>query len=605
MSTKVKRVFDLLPYNAEQYPREDMVAFRYDEKWKPFSVSEFAETADNISYGLLASGISRDDKIGIMSANRPEWNFVDFGVMQIGAVTVPLYPTLSEADIEFILGDAGPKIVFVATAELMKKVSGVCKAKNISVELYSFDKIDGEKHWSEITGKGRDNRQEEQLRKIKGDIGAEDLLTLIYTSGTTGRPKGVMLTHANLVSNFTDSSVMIEPGFERALSFLPLSHIFERMVVYMYFYSGISVYYARSMDTIVDDIRDVKPHGFSTVPRLLEKVYDRIVDKGKSLTGIKKKLFFWALNLGLRYERDGKNGVLYELKLGIASKLIFSKWREALGGNIVTIVSGGAALQERLARVFWAAGIPVIEGYGLTETSPVIAVNGVKKGMTKFGTVGKLIKNVEVKIAADGELLVKGPNVMMGYYKNQKATDEVMKDGYFATGDIAEYKNGFLKITDRKKEVFKTAGGKYIAPQILENRFKESSLIEQVMVIGENQRFPAALIVPNFEELKKWAAKQGISDDTPEKLVKNNDVLKKFVEEVDKYNAGFGHWEQVKKIGLLPGEWSIDGGELTPKLSVKRKVVLEKSAKIIEKIYAQNDNGEQTQHHHTEAVTID
>lgn len=603
MSEQVTRVFDLLNLNTKNYPRKDMAAYRYGEEWKLFSTDDFTDTVNHVSYGLLKLGVKKDDKIGIMSANRPEWNFIDFGAMQMGATVVPLYPTLSEADIDFILGDAGIKIVFAANNDLYKKLDTVRKEKNIDVELYTFDTEKGIKNWREVADLGHENEQPEELEKLRNAITPDDLLTLIYTSGTTGRPKGVMLSHSNLVSNFTDSSVMIEPGFERALSFLPLSHIFERMVVYMYFYKGISVYYARSMETIVEDIKDVKPHGFSTVPRLLEKVYDRIVAKGKELTGIKRKLFFWALDLGLKFETDGKNGWLYGLKMKIAGKLIFSKWREALGGNIISIVSGGAALQERLARVFWAAGIPVIEGYGLTETSPVIAVNGVKKGKTRFGTVGKLIKHVEVKIAPDGELLVKGPNVMKGYYKNEKATQDVIKDGWFCTGDIAEYKDGFLKITDRKKEVFKTAGGKYVAPQVLENRFKESTLIEQIMVIGENQRFPAALIVPSFDELKKWADKNSIKTGSNKDLIKDNAVLQKYTEEIDRYNASFGHWEQVKKIALLPEEWSIDGGELTPKLSLKRKVIMEKYNNLVEKIYEQTD-ASSSQHTKTEAIKI-
>ncbi|MBE7178590.1 MAG: long-chain fatty acid--CoA ligase [Mucilaginibacter polytrichastri] len=603
MPYPISRVFELLDINQKQYQRKDMVAYRYKKDWTHFSTDEFIETVNDLSYGLLHLGIKKGDKIGIMSPNRPEWNFVDFAAMQIGAAAVPFYPTLSEADIDFILEDSEAKMIFVSSKDLYEKLDKARKQKKAAVELFIFDDEKDIRSWKEMMKAGKENRQPDVMKEIRDSIKSEDLLTLIYTSGTTGRPKGVMLSHGNLVSNFVDSSVMIEPGFERALSFLPLSHIFERMVVYMYFFRGISVYYAKNMDTIVDDIRDVKPHGFATVPRLLEKVYDRIVAKGKELTGVKRKLFFWALDLGLKYELDGKNGWWYEFKLKIVGKLIFSKWREALGGNIISIVSGGAALQQRLARVFWAAGIPVIEGYGLTETSPVIAVNGVKKGATKFGTVGKLIKNVEVKIAEDGELLVKGPNIMQGYYKNDKATAEVMKDGFFATGDIAEYKNGFLKITDRKKEVFKTAGGKYVAPQILENRFKESTLIEQIMVIGENQRFPAALVVPAFDELKKWCAKNGIKASTPEKIIREDAVLEKFTTEIDQYNKSFGHWEQVKKIVLLPKEWSIDGGELTPKLSLKRKVILEKYDDLVKKIYEQTDSPP-SQHTKPEAIKI-
>ncbi|HEY1025790.1 MAG TPA: long-chain fatty acid--CoA ligase, partial [Sphingobacteriaceae bacterium] len=419
------------------------------------------------------------------------------------------------------------------------------------------------------------------------NVSADDLLTLIYTSGTTGTPKGVILTHENLLANVKASAVLYPRHFTRALSFLPLCHIFERMVVYMYFYLGISVYYAESLDTIVADINDVKPHGFTTVPRLLEKVYDRIVAKGTALTGIKRKLFFWALDLGLRYELYGKNGVWYEMQLFLANKLIFKKWREALGGNIVAIVSGGAALQPRLAKVFWAAKIPVMEGYGLTETSPVIAVNGLEAGQIMFGTVGKPLSNVEVRIAEDGEVLCKGPSVMKGYYRRPDLTADVIDaDGFFHTGDIGVLTpDGFLRITDRKKEIFKTAGGKYIAPQMLENKFKESTLIEQVLVVGENRKFPSALIVPAFPALEEWCRAEGLSFTSRDEMVRSPRVIGMYENEIDRFNQEFGKWEQVKKIVLLSKEWTIDGGEMTPKLSLKRKVILERNQSLIDNIY--------------------
>jgi long-chain acyl-CoA synthetase len=580
----ITRIFDLLPYNKNHFNKEDIVASKVEGKWKPYTAEEFITAVDNLSRGLIASGIKKDDKVALMCSNRPEWNICDFGIAQTGAVSVPMYPTLAENDIKFILKDAGIKIIFTAEKVIYDKLKNIIEGSDIVV--YTFEKIRGAKHWLELIEAGEKNAAID-LEDYKSKVLPEDLLTLIYTSGTTGTPKGVMLTHNNVLSNVLASSVLYPKGFEKALSFLPISHIFERMVIYMYFYLGISLYYAQSMDTIVADIQEVKPHGFTTVPRLLEKVYDRIVAKGTEQKGIKHKLFFWALNLGLRYELNGKNGWWYELQLFIANKLIFNKWREALGGNILALVSGGAALQPRLARVFWAAQMPTLEGYGLTETSPVITVNGLGKDEAAFGTIGKPIKHVKIKIAKDGEILCKGPNVMKGYYNRPDLTKEVIdKDGYFHTGDIGEITaEGFLRITDRKKEVFKTAGGKYVAPQVLENKFKESKYIEQIMVIGENQRFPAALIVPAFEVLKEWAKRKGISYKSIDDLIVNPLVVQKYQEEIDVFNKDFGHWEQVKKVALLPHEWSIEGGELTPKLSFRRKVILEKNKALVDLIY--------------------
>jgi len=582
----VTRIFDLLPYNQEKFPKDDMVAGKADGKWITYSTAKFIAAADALSRGLIASGIVKGDKVAIMAPNSPEWNICDFGIMQTGAVSVPMYPTLSDNDIRFILKDAVIKIVFVSDKSLSDKLEKLKTESVPGLKIYTFEKLSGVSHWQELISLGEQNTRI-NLDDSRNKIGPDDLLTLIYTSGTTGTPKGVMLTHNNLVSNVNASSKMYPEGYIRALSFLPLSHIFERMVIYMYFYLGVSVYYAESMDTIAADIRDVKPNGFTTVPRLLEKVYDRIVTKGSELKGIKYKLFFWALNLGLKYELDGKNGWWYELQLSIANKLIFKKWREALGGNIILIVSGGAALQPRLARVFWAAKMPVLEGYGLTETSPVISVNGYRKGEMEFATVGRPIEDVEVKIAEDGEILCKGPNLMKGYYNSPDLTSEVIdSSGFFHTGDIGELTaNGFLRITDRKKEVFKTAGGKYVAPQTLENKYKESQYIEQIMVIGENRRFPAALIVPAFEPLKEWCRRKDISWTSREEIIKNPQVIEKYQSEIDRFNKDFGHWEQVKKFALLPKEWSIEGGELTPKLSFRRKVILEKNKEVIERIY--------------------
>jgi long-chain acyl-CoA synthetase len=582
----ITRVFDLLPYNLKNFPKADMLAYKQSGTWSKYATASVTDIINDVSYGLIALGVKKDDKIAIMSPNRPEWNFCDFGIMQIGATQVPMYPTLSDADIEYIVKDAGIKIIFVADKDIYHKISEVKKKTGLSLEIYSYEAIEGAKHWHEVVELGKNNRQP-NLDEYRDKVQADDLLTLIYTSGTTGTPKGVMLTHANLVSNVLESSKLYPPEITRALSFLPMCHIFERMVIYMYLYLGISIYYAQSMDTIVADMNDVKPHCFTTVPRLLEKVYDKIVAKGSELTGAKKKIFDWALALGLRYEMNGRNGLLYELKLKIARKLVFSKWKAALGGEVIAIVSGGAALQPRLARVFWAAEIKVLEGYGLTETSPVIAVNGPGPGEARFGSVGPVIKGVSVKIATDGEIMVKGPNVMKGYYNRPDATAEAIdKDGYFHTGDIGVFlDNKYLCITDRKKEIFKTAGGKYIAPQTLENKFKESRFIEQIIVIGENQRFPAALIIPAFDAVKEWCARKGLEYTTREEMVKNRRVIDKIQHELDRYNEGFGHWEQVKKFVLIADEWSIATGEMTPKLSLKRKVILKKYEKLVEEIY--------------------
>lgn len=583
---EITRVFDLLEHSLEKHRKDDMVAAKQNGIWNKYSTEKFVAQVNSVSQGLIASGIIKDNKVAIMSANRPEWNICDFAIMQIGATQVPMYPTLAENDIKFILRDADVKIVFVSESALYEKLNNVRKTEGIDFKIFSFDKIEGVPNWQELIEIG-ERAEPVNLQVYRDRILPEDLLTLIYTSGTTGTPKGVMLTHSNLVSNVISSSVLYPKDFKRALSFLPLSHVFERMVLYMYFYLGISVYYAQSMDTIAADLIEVKPHGFTTVPRLLEKVYDRIVAKGSELTGIKKTLFFWALNLGLRYELNGANGLWYEIQLKLANKLIFNKWRDALGGNIMAVVSGGAALQPRLARVFWAAGMPVLEGYGLTETSPVIAVNGLDKGAAKFTTVGKAIKDVEIKIAEDGEILCKGPNVMKGYYNRPDLSDEVIdKDGFFHTGDIGELVDGqYLRITDRKKEIFKTAGGKYIAPQIIENKFKESPYIEQMIVIGENERFPSALILPNFPALAAWCSRSGIPFSTNADMIKDQRIIDKIQSVVDHFNKDFGHWEQVKKFELLSEDWSIDGGELTPKLSLRRKVILQKYKDQVEKIY--------------------
>jgi len=582
-----KRLFDLISNYQKDFAKDIMVAGRSKDGWKTYSSNEFVEIVDYISKGLLAKGIQKGDRIALMSGNRPEWNFIDFACNQLGVATVPLYPTLSNQDLIYILNDAGAKLLFVSNEELAKKADLALKENNQELEVFTFDDIQDRKNYLEVLGLGKQNDQD--LQPFRDAVQPDDLLTLIYTSGTTGKPKGVYLSHNNIISNVEACNHLVTDEYKKALSFLPLCHIFERMVVYLYLSKGVQIYYAENLDNIVVDINDVKPDLFTTVPRVLEKVYDKVVEKGKNLTGIKKSLFFWALNLGLRYQEPKKNSGFYNFQLGIARKLIFSKWKDALGGNIKLIISGGAALQERLARVFWAAGIKVLEGYGLTETSPVIAVNSWKEEDVKFGTVGRVLDNLDVKIAQDGEILVKGPSVTSGYYHNDEATKEAFtEDGYLHTGDIGELTpDGFLRITDRKKEMFKTAGGKYVAPQVLENKLMESTLIAQVMVIGENQRFPAALIVPAYEELEKYANHKGISYSSKEDLIKNSDILTKYEQIISQSMANFGHWEQVKKFKLLPKEWTIDAGELTPKLSLKRKVILQKNEEVINSIYSE------------------
>ena len=502
----ITRVFDLLPNCVLPVNKDDAFANKVHGEWKKYSAIELIETVNKVSLGLMKLGVKKDDKIAIISPNRPEWNFIELGVQQLGAISVPMYPTITIEDYRYIFNDAEVKFIFVAGKDLLAKVNEATQTLQGIQGIYTFDKVNGAKNWTEVTdlASGEDVAQ---LEPFKAAVEPDDLLTLIYTSGTTGQPKGVMLTHGNIIANIEGiveaKSLPLLPE-ERALSFLPLCHIYERIDVYVYMYYGVSIYYAESMETIADNLREVKPHVFATVPRLLEKVYDKIVAKGYELTGIKKQLFFWALNLGLKYDPMKPMGWWFDTQLNIARKLIFSKWKEALGGNIKLIASGSAALQPRLSRVFWAAGIPIAEGYGLTETSPVISSSLLSD--FRVGCVGTVLPNVQLKIAEDGEICVKGPSIMKGYYKKPEATAEAIdSEGWFHTGDIGELSEGkYLKITDRKKEIFKTSGGKYVAPQLVENKLKESMLIEQAIVVGEGQKFPSALLIPDFNALKEW-----------------------------------------------------------------------------------------------------
>jgi long-chain acyl-CoA synthetase len=584
----VRRSFDILANQLEKFPKPDALAGKINGQYVPLSSQQVQDQVDLVSLGLLRLGLKRSDKVAIISMNRPEWLLADFGIAQIGATSVPMYPSITVEDYKYIFTDADVKAVFVADAKLYQKVREATAGLSLPPEnIFSFDKVDGARQFDELLALGKQGNTAE-LEPLKAAVQPDDLLTLIYTSGTTGNPKGVMLSHDNLLSNCRNSARYVPVGAaDKALSFLPLCHIFERMVTYLYMIHGVSIYYAESMESIADNLREVHPSIFTTVPRLLEKVYDKIVAKGHEQTGIKHKLFFWALNLGLKYDTQKDLGFVYNTELALANKLIFNKWREALGGNLRCIVSGGGALQPRLARVFWAAQIRVMEGYGLTETSPVIAVNGYEAENNMIGAVGPLIDNMEVKIAPDGEILTKSASVMKGYYNKPELTAEAIdQDGWFHTGDIGEFVNGrFLKITDRKKEMFKTSGGKYIAPQVLENKMKEDPLIEQMMVVGADQKFPGALIIPAFDELKAWAAKNGVAAKANAELVKDEKVQHLYHDLVLKYNKGFAQWEQVKKFVLLPEQWTVETGEMTPTMKVKRKVISENNKAVIEGLY--------------------
>ena len=585
----LRRLFDVPYYQMENFPQEVMFSTKINGKWESVSTEDFLKKANLVSRGLLALGIKPGDKVGLVSSNRVEWNIMDIGIQQIGAIGVPIYPNISTKDYKYIFGDASIKLCVTGDEELYNKINGIKSDLPTLEKLYSFDEVDGAPNWTEII-QSADKIDQSEVEKLKEPIKNEDLATMIYTSGTTGNPKGVMLSHNNILSNVLACEPRIPADSNSSsLSFLPVCHVYERMIHYLYMKVGCSIHFAESMDTIGDNIREVQPEIFTAVPRLIEKVYEKIMAKGDDLSGIKKSLFFWAVKIGNQYELEGKSG-WYKFKLKIARKLIFSKWQEALGGNVKAIASGAAALQPRLARIFMAAEIPILEGYGLTETSPVISVNCLKNGV-KFGSVGTTIEGVEVKIAEDGEILVKGPNVMIGYYNQPEKTKEVLEDdGWFHTGDIGEIVDKkFLKITDRKKEIFKTSGGKYIIPQVMENKFKESRFIEQIMVIGEGEKHPAALIVPSYDYMREWAKRKNVSlkDETNKTLIENEAIINRVQKELDQYNSLFGSYEQIKKFELLPEEMSVEGGELTPTLKLKRKVIMDIHADRVKKIYGE------------------
>lgn len=581
------RLFDFPRYQLENNALPNSLANKINGEWQEISTQEYVDMADKIARAVIDMGIEPGDKIALISAtNRWEWNVMDIGILQAGAIDVPVYPTISEKDFEYIFNHAEVRLCFVSDKELYEKVKTIKDNVPTLEEVFVFEEVENAPRWTEVLERGEETTHQKELERRMEQTTPEDLATLIYTSGTTGTPKGVMLSHRNLTSNVLDSNTRI-PTVDgaRALSFLPVCHVYERMLIYLYCYNSIPIYFAESIDMVGENLREIKPEIFSAVPRLLEKMYDKIMSKGEELEGLKRNLFFWAVELGEEYELAGKSP-WYKIRLAIARKLIFKKWLEALGGNVRAIVSGSAALNPRLIRIFMAAGFNIQEGYGLTETSPVIAVNGPTHEGKGIGTVGNAIPNVEVKIADDGEILCKGPNVMMGYYKNEEATSEVLeKDGWFHTGDIGKIQNGMLKITDRKKEIFKTSGGKYIAPQLMETHFKESRFIEQVMVIGDGEKHPAALIQPDFEFLKHYCEHKGISYNTSKEVVLNQTIIARIGKEVEKKNKAFGKWEQIKKFELCSEPWTIAGEELTPTLKLRRRVVLRKYAYLYEKIY--------------------
>jgi long-chain acyl-CoA synthetase len=582
------RLFDILENQVKNKPLKRALNTKYNGVWESTSSEEFLEKSNQISRGLLQLGVKKGDKVAIISSNnRTEWCIVDIGVLQIGAIDVPIYPTITAEDYSYIINHSESKYCFVSDVVVYEKIKSIQNECPNLKEIYCFDTIKGCKHWSAVLELGKDAAHQSKVLAIKESVHPQDLATIIYTSGTTGTPKGVMLSHNNIVSNViaAQKRLPLDNGKAVALSFLPLCHIYERMLMYLYQLSATEVHFAESLETIGENLNEVNPDVMTAVPRLLEKLYDKIYGKGQTLTGIKKKLFNWAVNVGLAYEPYGKNGVGYSIKLIIARALIFKKWKSALGGNLKLIASGSAALQPRLARVFTAAGLTVVEGYGLTETSPVISVNDMRDGKFRVGSVGQVVENVKVKIADDGEILCKGPNIMMGYYKNQKLTDEVIKDGYFHTGDIGHIDDdGFLKITDRKKEMFKTSGGKYVAPQVIENIVKQSTLIDQVMVVGESQKYPAALIQLNFDAVNEWLGQTAPLNYT--EMVANEKVLIKIKKDVDQANENFAQWEKIKKFKLTPEIWSVDSGHLTPTMKLKRKIIKSKYQDLLEEIYS-------------------
>ncbi|SDW76118.1 long-chain acyl-CoA synthetase [Lutibacter oricola] len=593
MTKKITRLFDFAYNQLDNKPIPKCFNTKTDGKWVPTSTQKYVEQANTISRALLKLGVKPKDKIAVVTTtNRVEWCILDVAILQIGAVNVPLYPTISSSDYQYIINHSDAVLCFVSDKDLFKKVNKIKDETQLN-DIYSFDKVEKASSWESLLELGKDTSNQNEVDLLKEKVNENDLATIIYTSGTTGTPKGVMLSHKNIVDNtkISAKALDLEPGTYRVVSYLPVCHIYERFALYYYQYIGYEIYFAESIEQLGDNLKEVKPHFIPVVPRLLEKIYDKIIDKASNLSSIKKALFFWALELAKQYKPYNENGWWYHFKLNIANKIIFTKWREALGGNIKFLVSGSAPLQPLLTRVFTAAQIPVFEGYGMTETSPGISVNDFRNKGFKVGTVGKALESITIKIAEDGEILVKGSSVMQGYYKNNELTAKTIINGWLHTGDIGNLdEEGFLTITDRKKEMFKTSGGKYIAPAHLEGTLKESRFIEQAMVIGEGEKMPAAIIQPHFEFLDEWAKRKGVSFKDHEELVKNKKVIKRLQKEVSKANKTFGKWEQVKLFELTPDVWTIENGLLTPTMKMKRKLVKEKYNHLYQKIYQNINN---------------
>ncbi len=587
---EVTRIFDLLDRYAELCPgKTDAIAGKDGGNWMTFSTEQFIENSENISYGLMKLGVQKGDTIASITHNRPEWSYLDMGIQMIGAIHIPIYPTISDADYEYILKHAEVKYIFVAGEEMFRRIKHIIPNLPELKAIYTFKNLFGIQHLNELIELGRKNPQADKLKEIKANISSDDIVTIIYTSGTTGTPKGVMLSHSNIVSNF--KAVAHIPPFgppHRAMSFLPLCHIYERMINYMYIYNGLSVYYLSNMGQIVDFLKEVNPEIMCVVPRLLEKMYDKILAKGRTLKGIKRMIFFWANKVALRYQMGRENKLIYGFELRLARKLVLNKWKETFGKNLDIIVSGGAALQPRLAQVFWAMGLRIIEGYGLTETSPVIAVSEFSPNGLAFGTVGPVLKHTTVQFGEDGEILIKGPGLMKGYFKDPELTSEsIDADGWFHTGDIGHITpEGQLKITDRKKLIFKTSFGKYIAPQLIENKFKESQLIDQIMVVGENQKFAAALIVPDFAHLKEWCKRKDIPYTTNAEVLALPRVKKRFQKEVNIYNQFFGDFERIVKFELIDHDWSVETGQLSATLKLRRSYLNNAYSANINRLFA-------------------
>ena len=584
MINKITRVFDCIEYQKNNYPQDKSLVYKEKNNWKSYSSQDFITISNNVSRSLLKLGLKPNDKVAIIvPVNQPKWHFLDIGILQIGAQNVPLYATLSEKDYQYVLNHSDSKYCFIAGDDIYEKVKKV-QDKTQLKEVYRIDR-QSDIGWESFLKLGKDETSQAKVEELKKSIKPKDLATIIYTSGTTGTPKGVMLSHHNIVENIkatADRLNIVGPG-KKTISYLPVSHVFERTAGYYSQMMGFSTYFAESIELLGDNIREVRPSMMAVVPRLLEKIFDKIVDKGSNLTGLKKRLFFWALELGEKYEPYEKNGSWYHFKLKIARKLIFVKWQEALGSNLEFMISGSAPLQPRLIKVFTAAGIPVYEGYGMTESSPGATLNDLRNNSLKIGTVGKALKGIEIKIADDGEILMKGHCIMQGYYKRDDLTAETIKNGYLHSGDIGEIDSeGFLKITDRKKEIFKTSGGKYIAPTVIESQLKKSRFIEQIMVIGEAQKMPAALIQINFEYVNEWIKRKGYEVDD---LQNSNELRNRIQQEIDVCNKDFGKWEQIKKFEITKEEWTATSGHLTPTLKMKRKIILEKHKNLYNKIY--------------------